>query len=109
MSDDPRLTVFGKFTPEGVLQPGYGDHYLFFVGRDDVHSVLLWIIQNERLAFRLNMFGYDDEELNQAIIDLIGRPSVVEDDRSLRLARGLAEPQVDAEPSEAHAGTCLGL
>lgn len=76
MKDDPRLTVFGQYTPEGVLQPGYGDHYLFFVGRDDVHSILLWIIQHEALAFRLNMFGYDDEELNDAIVDLIGRPSV---------------------------------
>ncbi|WP_176714824.1 hypothetical protein [Leifsonia xyli] len=74
--DDPRLAQFGQFTPEGTLQPGYGDHYLFFVGRDDIHSILLNILQAETLAFRLNMFGYDDDELNQAIIALIRRPGV---------------------------------
>jgi hypothetical protein len=33
VSDDPRLAALGKFTPEGALTPGYGDHYVFFVGR----------------------------------------------------------------------------
>ncbi|MFE4469539.1 hypothetical protein ACFRFH_12060 [Leifsonia sp. NPDC056824] len=76
MTDDLRLAQFGQFTPEGTLQPGYGDHYVFFVGRDDVHSILLWLLTHETLALRLNMFGYDDEELNDAIVDLIGRPSI---------------------------------
>jgi hypothetical protein len=35
MADDPRLAVLGQYTPEGYLTPGYGDHYLFLVGRDD--------------------------------------------------------------------------
>lgn len=76
MTDDPQLAVFGRFTPEGVLQPGYGDHYLFSVGRDDVHGILLWIITHETLAFRLAMFGYDDEELNDAIVALVKNSSV---------------------------------
>lgn len=76
MVDDPRLARFGHFTPEGSLTPGYGDHYLFFVGRDDVHSILLWLVQHEQLAFRLNMFGYDDDELNDAILALVSKPSM---------------------------------
>lgn len=56
MRDDPRLAQFGQFTPEGVLQRGYGDHYVFFVGRDDVHSILKQLLTTETLAFRLNMF-----------------------------------------------------
>lgn len=44
MTDDPRLAELGQFTPEGVLTPGYGDHYLFFVGRDDVHGILHHLI-----------------------------------------------------------------
>lgn len=71
MADDPRLAPLGAFTPEGSLTPGYGDHYLFFVGRDDVHSILRTLIAAERHMLKLNMFGYDDDELDAAIIGLI--------------------------------------
>ena len=74
--DDARLAEFGKYTPEGRLTPGYGDHYLFFVGRDDVHGVLLTLLKAETLALKLNMFGYDDDELNAAIIALMENPNV---------------------------------
>ena len=76
MADDPRLAPFGKFTPEGYLTPGYGDHYLFFVGRDDVHSVLLALISAETMGLKLNMFGYDDDALNNAILKLMSDPDV---------------------------------
>lgn len=74
--DDQRLAVLGKFTPEGKLTPGYGDHYLFFVGRDDCHGILHYLIPQEKQYFRLNMFGYDDEELNQDILGLFNDPDV---------------------------------
>lgn len=76
MIDDPRLAILGKFTPEGVLTPGYGDHYLFMVGRDDCHSILHYLIPKETLTFKFNLFGYDDEELNQDIMDLFKSPNV---------------------------------
>jgi hypothetical protein len=76
MADDPRLAYLGQFTPEGVLTPGYGDHYLFMVGRDDVHSVLHHLISHETLSLKLNMFGYDDDELNSDILALMASPSV---------------------------------
>ena len=76
MRDDPRLAVLGQFTPEGVLTPGYGDHYLFFVGRDNVHGVLHYLIPKETLEFKFNMFGYDDDELNQDIMNLFKKPGV---------------------------------
>lgn len=44
MSDDPRIAALGQFTPEGKLTPGYGDHHLFMVGRDDVHGILRYLI-----------------------------------------------------------------
>lgn len=76
MSDDPRLAPLGQFTREGALTPGYGDHYLFFVGRDDCHSILHTLIPAETLAFRMNMFGYDDQELNDDILGLLADPAV---------------------------------
>jgi len=74
--DDPRLAPLGQFTPGGTLTPGYGESYLFFVGRDDVHGVLHYLIPRERRRFRLNMFGYDDDELNADILKLMGDPNV---------------------------------
>lgn len=76
MTDDPRLAVLGQFTPEGKLSPGYGDSYLFLVGRDDCHSILHSLIPQEKRYFRMNMFGYDDEELNQDILNLFSNPAV---------------------------------
>lgn len=76
MADDPRLAVFGPYTPEGHLTPGYGDHYLFFVGRDDVHKILLWLLLGETMGLKLNMFGYDDDTLNNAILRLMKNPNV---------------------------------
>lgn len=76
MTDDPRLARFGQFTPEGSLTPGYGDHYLFLVGRDDVHGILLSLLAAETMGLKMNMFGYDDDELNGAILALMGNPNV---------------------------------
>jgi len=58
-----------------VLTPGYGDHYLFFPGRDDVHRILLWLFTGETMGLKLNMFGYDDQALNDAIIRLMKNPN----------------------------------
>lgn len=74
--DDQRIADLGKFTPEGKLTPGFGDHYLFLVGRDDCHGILHYLIPQERLFFKFNMFGYDDEELNTDIIGLFKDPAV---------------------------------
>ena len=76
MNDNKKLEVLGTFTPEGKLTPGYGDSYLFFVGRDDVHGILLYLIQNEKLSLKMNMFGFDDQELNDAILALFKIPSI---------------------------------
>jgi hypothetical protein len=76
MTDDLRLASFGVYTPEGVLTPGYGDHYLFFAGRDDVHGILLALLMYETMGLKFNQFGYDDDELNAAIIALMKNPNV---------------------------------
>jgi len=74
--DDPRLAALGQFTPEGQLSIGYGDHYLFMVGRDDCHSILHFLLPRETMVLRLNMFGYDDDELNADIVGLMKNPNV---------------------------------
>lgn len=76
MSDDPRLAQLGQFTPEGELTPGYGDTYLFCVGRDDVHGILHHLIPTEPMTFLLSMYSYDDDELNADIVALMKNPNV---------------------------------
>lgn len=80
MKDDPRIgALVAAFTPEGLagVQPiGFGDSYLFFVGRDDCHNILHTLLRQETLGLKFNMFGYDDDELNQDILDLMAKPTV---------------------------------
>lgn len=76
MTDDPRLAELGQYTTAGKLTPGYGDHFLFLVGVDDCHGLLLHLIEGESHALKLNMFGYDDDELNDAILALMAKPGV---------------------------------
>jgi hypothetical protein len=95
--DDPRLAELGQFTPEGKLTPGYKDHYLFLVGRDDCHSILHYLIPKETLAFKFNMFGYDDDQLNSDIIDLMKNPNVrVQASLDKSQAGGVREKQIIA-------------
>lgn len=77
MNDDVRLAELGQYTPEGKLTPGYIDSYLFLVGRDDVHSILLYLIGNEKLGFDFNQFGYDDDQINSLIVALIANPNIL--------------------------------
>lgn len=112
-SDDARLAILGQFTPEGCLTPGYGTHYLFFVGRDDVHSILLYLIQRETLGFKMNMFGYDDQELNDAILALFKNPGVqVQISLDKSQAGGVHEKQIIAadeakDPTDFSSSFCI--
>jgi hypothetical protein len=52
------------------------DFHLFFVGRDDVHDILKYVISRVRVSLYLNMFGYDDDELNAIIMKKVMDPHV---------------------------------
>ena len=44
------------------------DFHLFYVGRDDVHSILVHVLSRVSVSLYLNMFGYDDDELNSVLM-----------------------------------------
>lgn len=83
-SDDPtkslltfELDDLAIFTREKVFAPTSSqDFRLFFVGRDDVHSILKYVISRARESLYLNMFGYDDDELNAIIMKKVLDPSI---------------------------------
>ena len=44
------------------------DFHLFYVGRDDVHDILKHILSRCSVSLYLNMFGFDDDELNSILM-----------------------------------------
>jgi hypothetical protein len=95
--DDARLAALAQFVPGGLLTPGYGDHYLFFVGRDDCHGIVHYLIPREPLAFKFNQFGFDDEEINADINTLMENPNVrVQGTLDYRSTKGVHEKDIIA-------------
>jgi len=46
------------------------DFHLFYVGRDDVHDILKHVLSRVSVSLYLNMFGFDDEELNDILMKI---------------------------------------
>jgi hypothetical protein len=72
------LDDLAQYTREGAFGPtASSDFRVFYVGRDDVHGVLVHLFTRVRLSVNMNMFGYDDDQLNQILIDLATDPTVM--------------------------------
>ena len=52
------------------------DVHLFHVGRDDVHNILKYVLSRVRVSLYVNMFGYDDDELNDILMQKAWDPNV---------------------------------
>ena len=52
------------------------DFHLFYVGRDDVHDVLKHLLSRVSVSLYLNMFGFDDDELNDILMAKAKDPHV---------------------------------
>jgi len=53
------------------------DFHLFYVGRDDVHDILKYVLSRVSVSLHMNMFGFDDDELNDILMAKAKDPSVV--------------------------------
>jgi hypothetical protein len=71
------LTDLAQFTQEGAYSPNASaDFHLFYVGRDDVHDILKYVLSRVSVSLFLNMFGYDDDELNDILMKVASDPSI---------------------------------
>lgn len=52
------------------------DVHLFFVGRDDVHDILKYVLSRVTISLYMNMFGFDDDELNNIVMQKALNPAV---------------------------------
>jgi hypothetical protein len=72
------LDDLALYTKEQAFPPtASADFRVFYVGRDDVHGILMHLFTRVSLSVKMNMFGYDDAALNQVLIGLVQNPSVV--------------------------------
>src|SRR5215469_8144986 len=71
------LLELQQYTPERAYSSTASkEFHLFFVGRDDVHDVLKHVLSRVRVSLYLNMFGYDDDELNEILMTKATDPNV---------------------------------
>jgi phosphatidylserine/phosphatidylglycerophosphate/cardiolipin synthase-like enzyme len=57
-----------KYKAEGRFLDGYpDDQRTFFSPRDDIHGLLVALLGSAQHSIVVNMFGYDDDELNKVI------------------------------------------
>ena len=69
------LDELAELTREGTYASDASpDHHLFYVGRDDIHGVPKYLWSRVSVSAYLNMFGYDDEELNDLVMAVAQDP-----------------------------------
>ena len=72
------LDDLAAYTAEQAFGPTASpDFRVFYVGRDDVHGVLMHLYTRVSLSVKMNMFGYDDAALNGVLMGLVQDPSVM--------------------------------
>jgi hypothetical protein len=66
------LDALAGYTREGSFGAGDSpDFRVFYVGRDQVHDVLKHLLARCSRSLKMNMFGYDDDELDELIQGLV--------------------------------------
>jgi len=74
------LALAGSQAPVVLGRPAVpwtsNDFRLFYVGRDDVHDILKYVLSRVTVSLYLNMFGYDDDELNSILMELAHDPQI---------------------------------
>ena len=71
------LTDLAQYTKERAFSPQASSAFhMFYVGRDDVHEILKHVLSRVTVSLYLNMFGYDDDELNDILFTLAVDPHI---------------------------------
>ena len=71
------LNDLAQYTREKSFSPGASNAWhLFYVGRDDVHLILKHVLSRVSVSLYLNMFGWDDQELNDIVMDKVHDPAI---------------------------------
>ena len=72
-----QLADLDGYLMEGQASPrASADFRLLYVGRDNVHEALKHVLRRVTVSLYLNMFGYDDDELNTLVMDVVHNPNI---------------------------------
>jgi phosphatidylserine/phosphatidylglycerophosphate/cardiolipin synthase-like enzyme len=85
-----------QFKAEGRFLDGYpADERTFFAPRDNVHGMLVALLSSAQHSIVVNMFGYDDDELNKIIQSKLANQNVyVQMSLDRSQASGVHEKQI---------------
>lgn len=72
------LDDLAQFTAEGEFGPNASpDYRVLYVGRDDVHGALQYVFTHVTVSVKMNMFGFDDDDLNTTLMSLTKNPNIL--------------------------------
>jgi hypothetical protein len=100
-----------KYKAEGRFLDGYpDDQRTFFAPRDDVHGLLVALLGSAQHSIVVNMFGYDDDELNKIIQEKLADEKVfVQMSLDRSQASGVHEKQILAKWSNNSFGNSIAI
>ena len=74
---EPLIPQLWNFRAERSAPVNFAsDVVAMFAGRDNVHGALLAAIKSARSSLVMNMYGYDDTEIDEAVWGLIENPAI---------------------------------
>jgi len=72
------LDELAQFTKEGQFDSRASKSVaLFYAGRDNVHNALKYVLSRATISIVMNMFGYDDDDLNAVLMEKVRDPSIL--------------------------------
>ena len=112
MTDTPfTWDDLAQFKAEGRFLDGYpGDQRTFFSPRDKLHELLVVLLSGAQHSIVVNMFGYDDEQLNSIIQNKLADENVyVQMSLDRSQASGEHEKQILAKWSNDAFGNSIAI
>jgi phosphatidylserine/phosphatidylglycerophosphate/cardiolipin synthase-like enzyme len=110
---DPQFAWDGlaQYKAEGRFLDGYpDDQRTFFAPRDNVHGLLVAVLGSAQHSIVVNMFGYDDDELNKIIQEKLANDKVyVQMSLDRSQASGVHEKQILANWSNDSFGNSIAI
>jgi PLD-like domain len=111
---DPQPFVWdelAQYKAEKRFLDGYpSDEWTFYAPRDDLHGLLTALISSTQRSLVLNMYGYDDDELDQIIRDKLATNQVyVQMSLDKSQAAGVHEKQLLAKWSNDAFGNSIAI
>src|ERR1700730_10087481 len=112
MADTPLVWEdLARYKAEGRFLDGYpDDQRTFFAPRDNVHGLLVALLGSAQHSIVVNMFGYDDDELNKVIQGKLADEKVyVQMSLDRSQATGAHEKEILAKWSNDAFGNSIGI